>query len=189
MKKQLLDDNCSDFRDLLDCLAIYAEATARLEELENDMQQAFLDLVDARRRDYAGLQEALSKSAAAVEAAAVLHPEWFAKAKSVKTPYGTVGFRTTTKLEIPNEAVTLALLERDGRDAAPFVTTTVRLNLEALETMDDAELARLKIRRVKTESFRITPARVEMGKAVARAEAAAAADAPAAAKGKGGAAA
>lgn len=161
-----------DYTNLINCLSIHAEANARLGELENDLQQAFIDLVDARRADYATLQNTLSKSADAIEAAATLHPEWFAKAKSIKTPYGTVAFRSVTKLEVPNEEVSIVLLEQLGQDGLPFLVTEKRLNLEALEKLDDQELARLRIRRVQTENFSIKPAKIDMGKAVARAVAA-----------------
>ncbi len=161
-----------DYKNLIDCLAIHAEATARMGELENDLQQAFLDLVDARRKDYTELQSALTKSTAAIEAAALLHPEWFGKAKSIKTPYGTVAFRKTTKLEVPNEEVSIVLLEQLGQDGLPFLTVKKALNLEALEKLDDKELERIRVRRVTAESFSIRPAKIDMGKAVATAQAA-----------------
>lgn len=158
-----------DYLNFIECMAIHSEATARMDELENDLQQAFLDLVDARRSDYADLQNTLAKTSAAIEDSCVLHPEWFAKAKSLKTPYGTASFRATKKLEVPNEEVSIVLLEQLGQDGLPFLTVKKALNLEALEKLDDKELERIRIKRVIGNSFSIKPSKIDMGKAVARA--------------------
>lgn len=156
-----------DYKNLVDLMALLSEATARMGELENGLQQSWLDLVDARRKDYTTLQAAISTSEAAIEAAAILNPQWFAKVKSLKTPYGTVAFRSTKKLEVKNEEVSILLLEQLGQDGLPFLRTTKVLNLEALENLDDDELSRLRIKRVTTNACKITPSKVELGKAVA----------------------
>lgn len=160
------------YKNLVDLMAIHCEATARMSELENDLQQCWLDLVDARRKDYAELQGILGNTESAIEEAAILNPQWFAKAKSLKTPYGTVAFRKASKLEVKNEEVSLLLLEQLGQDGLPFVRTVKALNLEALEKLDDSELERLRIRRITTETCKITPAKVDLGKAVKAAAAA-----------------
>jgi hypothetical protein len=94
------------------------------------------------------------------------HPDWFAKTKTLKTPYGTVASRTSTKLEIPSEEVTIALLEARGAEAEPYLRTRKFLSVESLETLDDLELARLKLRRVTSERITVTPAKLDLGKAV-----------------------
>lgn len=164
------------YKNLVDLMAVHCEASARMGELENDLQQAWLDLVDARRKDYASLQSVLGSTETAIEEAALLNPQWFAKAKSVKTPYGTVAFRRASKLEVKNEEVSILLLEQLGQDGLPFIRTAKALNLEALEKLDDSELDRLRIKRVATETCKITPAKIDMGKAVKAATAATAAD-------------
>lgn len=158
-----------DYKNLVDLMALLSEATARMGELENDLQQAWLDLVDARRKDYTALQAAIASSESAIECAAILNPQWFAKVKSLKTPYGTVAFRSASKLEVKNEEVSILLLEQLGQDGLPFIRTAKALNLEALEKLDDNELDRLRIKRVATNTCKITPAKIDLGKAVAAA--------------------
>lgn len=158
--------DAKDFKNLVDLMAIMAEGSARLGELENGLQQDWIDLVDARRKDYASLQFALGNAEQAIETLAFTNPQWFEKVKTLKTPYGTVAFRRTTKLEVKNEEVSILLLEQLGQDGLPFVRTAKALNLEALEKLDDSELERLRIKRVATESLTIKPTKVDLGKAV-----------------------
>ncbi len=158
------------YKNLVDLMAIHCEATARMGELENDLQQCWLDLVDARRKDYAELQGILGNTENAIEESAILNPQWFSKVKTLKTPYGTVGVRKVSKLECKNEEVSLLLLEQLGQDGLPFVRTVKALNLEALEKLDDSELERLRIRRITANTYKITPAKVDLGKAVKNAE-------------------
>jgi len=154
------------YKNLVDLMAVHSEATARMGELENDLQQSWLDLVDARRRDYADLQALLGRTEEAIETAARMNPQWFEKSKTLKTPYGRVAFRSVPSLDVPNEEVSILLLEQLGQDGLPFIRMEKHLNLEALEKMDDTELERLRIKRVKTETCKVTPARVDLGKAV-----------------------
>ena len=157
----------TEYKNLVDLMAIHCEAIARLGELENDLQQAWLDLVDARRKDYTRMQEAAATSAEGIELLATLHPEWFEKAKTLKTPYGTVAFRSTSKLEVKNEEATILLIERLGEEGKIFLRQTQTLNLETLTLLSDSELREFRIRRVTTESCSVKPAKIDLGKAVA----------------------
>jgi Bacteriophage Mu Gam like protein len=158
--------DAKDFKNLVDLMAIMAEGTARMGELENGLQQDWLDLVDARRKDYAALQFALGNAEESIETLALSNPQWFEKVKTLKTPYGTVAFRRTSKLEVKNEEVSLLLLEQMGEEGLPFIRTAKALNLEILEKLDDSELKRLRIKRVSSESCTIKPTKVDLGKAV-----------------------
>ena len=161
--------DAADFKNLVDLMAIMAEGSARMGELENGLQQDWIDLVDARRKDYASLQFAIGQAEESIETLALTNPQWFEKAKTLKTPYGSVSFRKTSKLEVKNEEVSILLLEQLGQDGLPFVRTAKALNLEALEKLDDTELERLRIKRVSTDSLSIKPAKVDLGKAVKQA--------------------
>lgn len=161
--------DAADFKNLVDLMAVMAEGNARLGELENGLQQDYIDLVDARRKDYASLQYAIGQAEESIETLALSNGQWFEKSKTLKTPYGTVSFRKTSKLDVKNEEVSILLLEQLGQDGLPFVRTAKALNLEALEKLDDTELERLRIRRVVTESLSIKPTKVDMGKAVKQA--------------------
>jgi hypothetical protein len=158
-----------DYKNLIDLMAIFSEATARKDELENDLHQAWLDLVDARRKDYSKLQASLANAEEGIRFLAETNPQWFAKARSLKTPYGTVSFRKGSKLQVTNEEVSIVLLEQLGQEGLPFLKTEKHLVLEALEKLDEKELERLRIKRVETETFAIKTAKPDMGKAVANA--------------------
>lgn len=158
------------YAELVNLQSVLSEAQARLDELQNGVQMQYIDLVDSRKKDYAKLQAAIATATEGIEFLATVNPQWFEKARTLKTPYGTVSFRRTSKLEVKNEELSIALLEQITEDAEPFITITKTLNLEALEKLDDEELARLKIRRVTTDSCTVKPAKVDLGKAVKAAE-------------------
>lgn len=169
-----------DFTNLINLMSVLAEASTRMTQLTAETQSDFLDLVDGHKPEYAALQETIMRTEEALELAARQHPEWFVDAKTIKTPFGTVSFRTSTKLEIPNEELTIVLIEQRiaaeqaqaaelgaGESAsAALLRQTTSLNLEALEQLEDAELQRLRIARVRNDSFRATPLKLDLGKAV-----------------------
>jgi hypothetical protein len=163
----------TDFENAIALLAVLTEATNRLNELENDANDQLMELLDDKLREYAQLQETITKSDTALELLALKHPEWFKLKKSIKTPFGVMRFHSSTKLEVSNEEATLAKLElmeakdREGAFRASLYTREEKtLNIEALEKLDDATLLRLGINRVKDEKFTATPAKLEMGKAI-----------------------
>ncbi|MDB6125477.1 MAG: hypothetical protein JWQ71_4470 [Pedosphaera sp.] len=159
----------NEFANMVSLLAVYSEASNRLEELQSEINREFLESVDEHQTEYAGLQETLTRTEAALEAVALTHPAWFQTKKSIKTPYGTL--TTSKKLHVPNEEVTLVLLEAESKADAKFqvghfIRNTPELNLEALEKLDDDMLARLRIHRVTDQNFKVDAAKVDMGKAV-----------------------
>jgi len=158
-------DTSTHYKDLVDGLAILTECANRLASLETKIKDCYIDAVDEHRKEYAALQEALEKADNAVKDIAGLHPEWFADKKTITTPYGSIQSRSTTKLVVENETETIRLLKQLGPDAAVFVRTKEELDLEALEKLPDAELARILVTRVTTESLTAAPAKLNLGKA------------------------
>lgn len=165
------------YKDLVDCLAILTEMTNRLTKLETEMQDEFIDLMDGRRKEYTDLQGGIAKAEQTIRDIATLNPQWFEDSKTVTTPYGAVQSRKTTSLEVANEEVTIALLQQLGADSAPFLRVETTLNLEALESLPDSELARIRVKRVTTEKITAKPGKVNLGKAAKAAEKKAAASA------------
>jgi hypothetical protein len=95
----------------------------------------------------------------------------------VKTPFGSVSLRSTSKLEVANEEATILLIQREiERDEAAFpddaipvkayLRERIELNLEALEKLSDAELKRFRIVRVTDERCTVKPVKIDLGKAV-----------------------
>lgn len=154
------------YRHLVEDLAALSDLTTQLQEMENDLQALWIEQIDRRREDYSILQSGIAEHAARVCAVAEANPEWFATVKTLKTPYGTVGFRSSTKLELSNEELTIALIERMGEAGEIYLRRRAFLNLEALETLEDAELKKLKIFRITTDKCTVTPAKIDLGKAV-----------------------
>jgi len=162
----------AEYKNLVDLLAIHAEATARLALIQADIQTNYIDLVDGVRADFSEWQSKITETEAALEVIARDHPEWFSKTRSVKTPYGAVKFHAATKLEIPNEEATILLIESKlpEEDREKFIRTEKALNIEALEQLSDEELKPLRIKRVKNDSFSVKPGTIDLGKAVQQAE-------------------
>ena len=162
------DTTSADYKNLIDLLAVFSEAKQRLAALELDAQSEFTGIIDEARKPYTDAQIAVTQSEAAIVAIAEAHPEWFAARRSLKTPYGTVSVRKTTKLAIPNEEATILLIKQrfDGEKAADFVRSAEALDLEALEKLDDRELKALRIKRVTDDSISLREAKIDLGKAV-----------------------
>lgn len=69
-----------------------------------------------------------------------------------------------------NPEATIILLKQLGPESAAFIRTKEELDLEALEKLDDGELERIRVKRVKTKTAYITYAKPDLGKAVAATE-------------------
>jgi hypothetical protein len=159
-----------DFARLAELQQAHTKATTALEKLEVQMNEQSQKSASAFATDYVVLQEAVTKLDAEITALFSRHPEW-RDGKSVKTPFGEVAQRTVTTLEIANPAVTVTLIEARGKaepgfDAELFLRREVSPNVEALEGLPDAELAKLGVSRVKTEKITVKPAKVSVAKAV-----------------------
>lgn len=153
------------YENLINLQSVHSAAHARMTEIEAELKAKWLETVDSYRKEYGQLQESIVTSEESIEHIATIHPEWFEKSRNLKTPYGTVQFRRTTKLEVANEEVSIALLEQIGEEGLPFLIPSKKLNLEALEKMEDEELARIKIKRVITDNCTVKPAKIDLGKA------------------------
>jgi hypothetical protein len=160
--------DAATYRELVEHLAMFTDTTNQMAKLDADIQMDLTAIMDGVIEDYSILQTAISEHEAAVKTIALAHPEWFATVKTLKTPYGTVGFRTATKLDVPNEELTIALLER-YTDADIYLRSRKFLNLEALEMLSDSQLLDLKIQRITADKLTVTPAKIDLGKAVKKA--------------------
>lgn len=168
--KQTPDPKSEDFKNLVDLLGVYSEATHRLAEMEATLNGEILQAIDEYKADYAALQKALTETETALEVIATRHPEWFAEKKGLKTPYGTVKFTKSTTLDIPNEELSIELIRREAHDLTLDPENLLRekteLAIEVLETLTDDQLKAFRIRRRSSEKFSVTPAKIDLGKAV-----------------------
>ncbi len=176
-KPTSIDTNNEDFQKLLGLQKRHNDILSALNKLAGEL--------DAVHRDW--LKQIVDDAVVAdterqwieTEAEAICRRhegDWFAQRQSIKTPLGTAKFHRSTALEVPSEELTMELLRtRDGEVldtgepplmAENYVRIERSLNLEALGTLSDAALAKLKVRRVGKESFALVPASVDLGKAV-----------------------
>jgi len=180
MKKEKISPvitSSNDYNNMVDLLAVYSEASNRLEQMQAEANGELIEILDDKKPDYAKYQAALTEAETALELIARAHPEWFTTKQSIKTPYGTIKFHASKVLEIPNEEATIILIQQvESEDntiaALQLVQTKEVIDKEGLEKLDDATLKRFRIKRVPKLNFSVSPAKLDMGKAV-REEAAA----------------
>jgi hypothetical protein len=174
MKKETQEPPTSaEYKQMLDLLVIYCQAANQLAEMQARADSALLHAQEAASQDYADCQTAMADTKASLEIIARAHPEWFGERASLKTPFGALQFRSGVKLEIANEEMTIILVEQAAKkdeSLALALKTVKTLNLEVLEKLDDAELARYRVKRVETKGFNVKPAKVELGRAVSTQE-------------------
>lgn len=167
------NDN-EDFKNMCALLAVFSEGSARLKAMEGEMNSLLLDLIDDKKDEYAELQQAVTEAETALEVIARKHPEWFTEKRSIKTPFGAVKFSRSTSLEIKNEELSIALVRsllisgsaEPEVGEATYIRQVEKLDIEALEKLDDGVLKELKIKRVSKDNFAVVAASVDLGKAV-----------------------
>ena len=159
-----------DYQTVARLIAEHAEASLLLSQMQQVIDTNLLATASAIRPEHITLQSQIALVEDRLETLVRRHPEWFLKRKSLVTPCGTVKLTSTSKLEAQNDELSVALIERYYPEIGElYLRRSTELNLEALAALSDAELERLKIRRVQGENFTVTPAKVNLGKAVAAA--------------------
>lgn len=163
--------DAQDFARLVDLQQQFSAATLELERIEGLMSRDALNAARAFGEDYIIWQERAAELEKQLNMLFTNHPEWrVGDAKSVKTPFGSVEQRKTSKLEVPNEKATVALIKQraltDPRfaDQKMFLHVEESPNLEALEAFTDDVLAELGITRLRTEKITVKPAKVQAAK-------------------------
>jgi hypothetical protein len=167
------------FEEVVKLMALASDATSRLMEMNAEVDAALLKLIDEHLPEYAKLQAALTQAESAMEIHARTHPQWFASAKTIKTPYGSISFRSGTSLEIKDGEATIRLLraleprlnQTLGAEKAPwiaedYIRQTEEPNVEALEKLPEETLNLFMVKRVTKDNFAFKPATVDFGKAV-----------------------
>lgn len=144
-------------------------ALRRLAELEGEVAAALAVAVGERTAEFAALRRESADLESRLVTLAAAHPEW-REGQSVKSPLGRIEFRSVTRLAPVNAAASILLVETlvgpgsaretlRGWRPEQFLAVEKRLRLEALEALDDADLRALGIRRTRTETASVKPAR------------------------------
>ncbi len=159
-----------DYSKLETAIERHTKISNQLAEIESSFQKSMHELIaEVYRDEFSELEADKIATEESIELLVLRHPEWFIKTKTLKTPHGSVATRKTTKVDVPNEEATIALLELRGDAGAAFLRTRKYLSIEALEALDDAELTALKCRRVTSQKISITPAKIDLGKSLKKA--------------------
>jgi hypothetical protein len=161
-----------EFQTFVDLLEHHTYASNAIKQMQVEANRHLLEILDGSRVEYTELQECLAATEAKLRAIALQHPEWFGDKRSMVTPFGSVKMKTSEWLETENEELSIALLEAEGNTnpefkSELFLHSKKSLNLEALEKMDDVQLRRFRIKRMRDDNFKVEPAEVKLGKAMA----------------------
>ena len=160
-----------DYLTMVDLLTRFSYGANRLDELQRQINGTLLDAAFQMQTEFTLLQADQGTLEAELERLARLHPEWFSKKASLTTPVGVVKLTATSQLDVADEQLAVALLEKEFPLTADFyLKRETTLRKEALEALDDADLKKLKIKRVEGKSFKVTPAKVSLGDTVAKAK-------------------
>ncbi|MCX6952599.1 MAG: host-nuclease inhibitor Gam family protein [Verrucomicrobia bacterium] len=159
----------NDYADLVNLLAALTAATTELNSLEADASKEQLALAKGYIERYKELQTTIGETEAALQVIAARNPQWFAKATTLKTPFGAVKRTTATSLVIADETMTIALIRAAKRED-DFLNVETTISIESLEKLEDAELAKLGVRRSQTHNFKPSAKKAEFGEAVGEAE-------------------
>jgi hypothetical protein len=165
-----------DFARFVELQQQHTETNNALEALEVKINKSAQDVAKTSAEAYVVLQEKLSNTDVELKALFDKHPEWRGDKKSVATPFGSVESRKATELEVPNPALTVALIKAKGAQepqfkAADYLHVEEEPNLEALEAMTDDALALLGVNRKVSERVTVKPAKLNVAKAVKAAKA------------------
>lgn len=161
-----------DFAHFVDLQEQHTHITTKLADLEVVINRDSQAVVSQKVPEFVVLQEEVTRLETLLKDLFAKHPEWRdAKKKSVSTPYGEVQTRSSEELEIPNEAMTVVLIEaREKTDAnfkaSDYLHVEKKPNREALERCTVDELTKLGVSRVKKETITVKPAKVNVAKAV-----------------------
>lgn len=159
-----------DYARFVDLQQQHSSVFNQIEQLEVNMNKASQEAMKLDTTDYVVLHETLNLLDGQIKALFARHPEWRpGDSKSVKSPFGSVEQRTAKELDAPNPAMTVSLIEARGATdpefkAADYLHIDKKPNLEALERLNDDELAKLGVSRVSTEKVTVKPAKVKIDK-------------------------
>lgn len=168
IKDQILEDGFARFIELQEN---HTRLSQELAQLEVTINREAMAAASSNAEAYVVLQEEIGKLEIELKLLFERHPEWRGDHKSVTTPYGSVKQHTSKELDVPNDAMTVALIEgratlEKGFKAEDFLHITKKPNLEALERLNDDELSKLGVNRLKKETITVKPAKVSVSKAV-----------------------
>jgi hypothetical protein len=159
--------NSAEFTRLIELQSALTEADNLLASIEATVNPAVAETIAKHKAAWADAQAQRDEAEREIRLLAEAHPEWL-EGKSIRTPFGAVSFRDTSKLDIPNIEATVALIRvhfpKHQMAPDPFIRLHEEPRPEVLETLGDDLLAKIGVTRVKSTSITVKPAHVDMAK-------------------------
>lgn len=159
----------ADFQRLISLQQLFSEADAKFDRIQAKVDDLLRVSIDGEKSEYAAAKSVRDEAEAEIKVIVGRHPEWL-DGRSIKTPFGSVEFRSGSKIVVANPEATVALIDavhgRPGSEWKPdqLVRTERTPNLDALHVLTDDQLAKIGARREKTESVTVKRAKVDLGK-------------------------
>ena len=174
------------YNNLNELLAEYSELTAELSAIEAEVNKSQITAARPLLPQHANTKARLSDLESKLREIAIAFPELFPDDKRThQTPFGSISFRSSTALDFDDEEkvmlkIKVACVKEARRsslagDAPAFTEETLLRTrqepaLEALEKLDDTQLALFGITRKKTDKFAVKPLEVKADKLRNKAE-------------------
>jgi len=166
--------NASQYNQINELLSEYSRLNAALELAEAEIKTIQLAAAQELLPRHAAAKVALSDLEASLRKISDAHYESLfpdAKKRTHATPFGSLEYRKSTKLEVEDEEksmlrIKVASTNELARESEGFkprftaeqlIRTREELNLEALGELDDATLAMFAITRARKDNFKIVP--------------------------------
>lgn len=134
-----------------DALRELGEQEARKERIEQHKDSVINDAKEDARRKLQPIEEQCVRLRSDLELFCIERRDDFAGAQSRKLTFGTVAFKRTSAVEVPDEQATLEALKARGMAGCVRVKESVDKN--ALREVPDALLADVGATRVEGETF------------------------------------
>lgn len=160
------------YTEFTEKLHTLAKLQNQLDALQAQSGALLINNLGPFRKQFAKLNQQITELRGEIENMALANPDWFANKRTIETQFGTVKLKSSTRLVAPNEELSLRLIQKEAElqvsgkeaafDATALLRTKTELNLEALGELDDATLARFKIKREQNESLTITPIKADL---------------------------
>ena len=165
------ETHSQEYARLIDLQVLFTKTSDEIDQLDTRINDASNKLAAPLAPDYVVLTERKAQCDAEIQALLKKNPQWEGKNKSVKTPFGEVGRRTVTALEIPNPAMTVVLMTARGTTdpafkPSDFLYVEESPAKEALERLSNEDLTKLGVTRTVTESITVKPAKINVSKVV-----------------------
>jgi hypothetical protein len=154
----------TDLQRLHHLISTYNDAAQKMAARQSAIDESYSRLIAGNLEEFSLLQNTFVEAEAEIKKLALSNPSWFADVKTLTTPFGKVRETESRPIKAPSEDASIHLIRAAGRPDLLHIDTS--LDKDALGKLSDDELAKFGLSRPIEKSIKISPAKVEMGKAL-----------------------